>query len=131
MSELPIESWGLYQLAWITLWWDWELKGIAQRDGKRVFFECVEEDAEGERKFAIYDPPAEVWARIDEEHKDFQTYVGEHWDFHLGEDGVCRRNKDTKRPEGESYKFYDKYRDNSIKMQPEWQIAIADSALQR
>lgn len=124
MSEaLPIVSWDLYQLVWVTDWWDWELAGIAQRDGKRVFFTCIDAVGPADRLFAIYDPPINVWAKIDEEHADFQTHVGTHWDF--GDDAPV-----TKRPHSEHHKFYDKYPKGSIKMQPEWQIAIADSRIE-
>jgi hypothetical protein len=119
----PDTSWSRYELVWVTHWWDWELEGIAKRDGRRVFFECIKDNGT-DRKFAIYDPPAEVWEQIDQEHRDFQTYVGTHWDFTSG----CRTGGNL-RPESEHNKFYEKYPPGSIKMLPEWQITIADSAL--
>src|SRR5262245_28740156 len=101
-KNLPLVSWSLYQLVWVTHWWDWELAGIAQRDGHRIYFECVEETDQG-RKFAIYDPPAEVWAQIDQEHRDFQRYVGTHWDFEPCKGGV--RRSGCMRPQSEHHKF--------------------------
>lgn len=55
-------------------------------------------------------------------NEPIDSFVGAHWDFGMRRTGV-------QRPASEHHKFYDKWPKDSIKMQPEWQIAIADSGI--
>jgi hypothetical protein len=126
---MKAESWENYQLVSVWMWWDWELSGIAKKGDRRVWFECCEDNG-FHRKFAIYDPPTSVWAEIDQRRADFIEHVGDHWEFSEMSDGTCRRSG-AMRPQSEHHKFYDKYKGLKIKMLPEWQIAIADSGIDK
>jgi hypothetical protein len=111
-------------ILWADDWWDGIVSGVAEVDGRRVYFNCIEEDDKGNRKFAVYDVPKEIWELINERHNDFKKYVGSHWDFESS-DGKTKRMIGDIRPQSKHYKFYKKWQDKEIKMKEEWLIAYS------
>lgn len=91
-------------------------------DGRRVYFDLIEELEPHERRFAVYDLPAEVWAVEDERHADFLRYVGNHWDYRDGKSKISKMQLKE-----EWSKFYDKWSGHQRVFDSAWQIAIADS----
>lgn len=110
-------------ILWVKDFYDWPISGVANFEGKRIFFKCTEEDDNGERIFGIYDIPD--WTEMDQKHVDFCKYVGEHWNYVDG-----KRGTHILRPQSEHHKFYDKYQDHTdVIIKDGWLIAIIDSRL--
>lgn len=138
-----VERWSDYKLIWVDHWYDWELDGVCEKDGKRYYFSCANQrivpnpnpDPEDEddkemlaRIFEIYDPPAEAWEKIDECHNDFCKWVGTHFNINTNEG---RRARGKYEPTGNEELFYTKWpRDGKPeRTNPAWLVGYADSAL--
>lgn len=96
---------------WHENWWDGPLSGVATWNGRRVYFRCLSEDDDGDRRYAIYEPPAEWWKLKDADHALFQQHVGTHWDG--DRTGAVR-------PESEWRKYYD--HQQKLEVDEAWRI---------
>lgn len=123
---LPI-SWDPSRIVilWSEDWWDGILSGVATLDGRRIYFNCINEQESGSRTFAFYDLPEQLWLKVEERHNDFQEYVGTHCDYVQGK----RRNnlEANLHPQSEQQKFYDKWLNHKIKLDDSWRILIVES----
>lgn len=67
-------------LVWHENYWDGPLSGIALFNNEYVWFDCIEEDDIGDRKFAIYKMSDKFREEKFKRHQHFQQAVGYHCD---------------------------------------------------
>jgi hypothetical protein len=128
MKRIPIAK---IRYLYETNRWDGPLSGFCEVGGKRYYFLLFGEvflqrplwwpfgpGRTRVRTFRLYDPPAEVWARLDECHEDFRKWVGTHCDY----DEQGQRIGEVA-PQRLHDKFYRKWKDNKDDMKDEWLVA--------
>lgn len=107
LTELTIKD---VKLRYINGYYDGMLSGVLEWEGKRYYFDIVDEnnsdninDADWYRKFGLYEMTPEEWATEDHTHAEFVKYVGSH--YVINEDG--KRDHSGLKPQSEWRKFYD------------------------
>lgn len=112
-------------LLWAEDWWNGIISGVAELGGRKVYFNIIAEDEIGNRTFAVYDLPREIWRLIDERHDNFVKHVGTSSEFIKDSFGKSTRSTQVLRPYSEHAKFYEKWRARKIDFNEKWRIGIA------
>jgi len=112
--EVPVESVPEVSqervcIRWASGYWDGPMDGLADVDGRLVWF-CIADEASEPaapwcRRFWLVVLTSEQLARELARHADFQRYVGTHFDY----DEQGRRDLSAQRPQSEWSTFYSKY----------------------
>lgn len=111
------------KLLYHSNYWDGPLSGVCEYQGKRYWFDCLNEDEttvdeDGEpcfarRRYGIYELTEEEWEEQDVWHRLFETYVGTHTNYN--EQGERTIGALSNHPYSKDYYWLSKkYRTNRI-----------------
>jgi hypothetical protein len=97
---------------WSEDWYDGPLSGMCAYEGRKLWFQCVNEvdDSDGvsRRHFTLHALPAEQLEDVLKWHKLFREKVGTHFD-------KCENGCGVTQPEGLWNEFYGPYRARELK----------------
>lgn len=105
-ADLPLLRENEYMFLWIDGFWDGPMSGMLLYKGREHWFEMFRENDDDisldkwYRRYAIVVLTPEQLSKEHEVHRDFQRYVGTHWE--VGNPGNVR-------PTEEHHLFYDKH----------------------
>lgn len=77
-----------FKIIWVSDYYDGELSGMLQLNRVLYWFEMFDQNEDWQkggwfRRYAIIQPSDEQLNKELEVHRDFQRYVGTHWDRHF------------------------------------------------
>jgi hypothetical protein len=98
------------RLLWDSDYWDGPLSGLLLLDGRKYWYQMVEEGSEPYtefyRRFAIVELTGEQLAEEEKWHRLFQEKVGRHTDY----DAAGKRNLGSVLPQRTWNEFYDAFK---------------------
>jgi len=123
------------RIKYVVDYWDGPLSGVAEIDGKKLYFDVVDEDFTRRRRwilfgdyvftrirqFCFYDLPPAFWAEEDERHRDFLMFVGGHCDY-----DKHGKPSGTVKPSHLHDSFYRKWGSGErLELDKQWLVAVA------